>query len=317
MRSDYKKGVKLILAIVLASIILFFIVAFFSRQNIAVLEPKGTISHQERNLIWLVLALCSIVVIPVFALTIAIALKYREGNKQKKKYNPDWDGDRRLEITWWAIPLAIITTLAVVTWFSSYSLDPYRALASSNKELKVQVIAMDWKWLFIYPDQNIATVNYLRLPVNTPVSFSITSDTVMNSFWIPNLGGQIYAMPGMDTKLHLMADKAGSYPGSSANISGRGFAGMHFTAAATSQKDFDAWLTSVKKSTNKLDVTTYQKLAEPSQNSPTAYYSSAQKGLYNWVVDKYMVPASQIPPPGTDVPLLAPHLHHHHGDDDD
>ncbi|HVX58497.1 MAG TPA: ubiquinol oxidase subunit II [Candidatus Saccharimonadales bacterium] len=291
MRGKYLKGVGLILAIVIAVLALAVVVRFFEHHDIAVLQPKGTIGHKERNLMLLAVGLCAIVVIPVFTLTILIARRYREGNKKNDDYNPDWDGDRRLELTWWGIPLAIITILAVVTWFSSYSLDPYRALASTQKTMNIQVIAMDWKWLFIYPDQNIATVNYVRFPVNTPVDFSITSDSVMNSFWIPNLGGQIYAMPGMATHLHLMADKTGSYPGSSANISGRGFADMRFVATASDQTSFDSWLRSVKTSTQGLNAVTYDKLSQPS-TSPVAYYSRAQSGLFNAVISNYMIPAS-------------------------
>lgn len=301
MRAKIFKVGGLILAIVLAVLALTAIVIFFGRHNVAVLQPDGTIGHKERNLMFFTVALCAIVVIPVFALTIGIALKYREGNRRPKKYRPDWDGDRRFEITWWAIPIAIISVLAVVTWISSYSLDPYRALASTNKQMDIDVVSLDWKWLFIYPEQNIATINYVRFPVNTPVDFHITSDSVMNSFWIPNLGGQIYAMPGMNTQLHLMADRIDSYPGSSANISGKGFADMKFTASASSPANFEHWVSSVRNSTDKLSLTGYKQLAGNGQTSQVAYYSSVQSGLFDWVVTKYMLPASEIPPPGTPV----------------
>lgn len=297
MGANLKKASLLTLAGLAGILIIAVIVYYFSRQNVAVLEPKGTIGHQERNLILLVLALCAIVVIPVFALTILIALKYREGNKRPKKYRPDWDGDKRLEITWWAIPIAIITVLGVVAWVSAYRLDPFKALAadsSSNKPLTIQAVSLDWKWLFIYPTQNIATVNYVRLPVNTPVTFNITSDSVMNSFWIPNLGGQMYSMPGMSTKLNLMADHTGSFPGSSANISGSGFARMDFTATASSRADFQKWVASVRRSPFKLSLDEYNLLTKPA-TGPVAYFSSAQPGLYNWVVDKYMMPDMKAP----------------------
>ncbi len=292
MGAKYKKEVGLTAAAVLVAAVIAALIAYFRGHNVAVLQPAGTISHQERNLIFVALLLCCIVVIPVFTLTTAIALKYREGNKKKTKYSPDWDGNRLIESIWWGIPFAIIFVLAIITWNSSYNLDPYKALASSKKPLNIQVISLDWKWLFIYPEQNIATVNYARFPVNTPIDFQITSDSVMNSFWVPNLAGQIYSMPGMSTELHVMASKAGSYYGSSANISGKGFAGMNFTAAATSPADFNQWLKSVKASTNKLNMAAYQKLTQPSSNNPVAYYSSAQKGLYDYVVMKYMAPVS-------------------------
>lgn len=292
-----KTGIRWSIYGLIVAAILAALVVYLHRHSVAVMSPDGSISRQERNLMFLVLALCAVVVIPVFALTVAIALKYREGNKRPKKYQPNWDGSRKLELTWWGIPIAIITTLAIVAWFSSYRLDPFKTLASSNPSMEIQVVSLDWKWLFIYPKQNIATVNYARLPVNTPVDFHITSDSVMNSFWIPNLGGQMYSMPGMDTQLNLVANKAGNYYGSSANISGQGFAGMHFTAAATSKADFDSWVKSVKQSTYNLDFATYQNLAKPSQNTPVTYYASTAPGLFDYVVDKYMMPASQVSAP--------------------
>jgi len=298
MRGKIFKGAALILAIVIAVLAIAVTIHYFSNRDIAVLQPRGTISHSERNLIFLALALCAIVVIPVFALTILITTRYRDGSKKRTQYSPDWDGDRRLELTWWGIPLAIITILAIVTWISSYSLDPYKALSSSAKPLNVQVVALDWKWLFIYPDQNIATVNYLKLPVNTPVNLTITSDSVMNSFWIPNLAGQIYAMTGMKTQLHIIATQAGNYPGSSANISGHGFSKMHFVASATSAKTFNNWLLSVKNSTDRLDLAEYQSLAKPSTDDGVKYYASTQKGLFDWIVYKYMVPSNLLPAPG-------------------
>ncbi|HEU5004772.1 MAG TPA: ubiquinol oxidase subunit II [Candidatus Saccharimonadales bacterium] len=295
MRAKYKKevGLTLLFAVILVATII--VVAFFRRHNVAILEPRGTIAHQERNLMLVALLLCAIVVIPVFALTILIALKYREGNTKKKHYSPNWEGGRWMEVTWWGIPFAIIFVLAIITWNSSYNLDPYKALASNNKTMRIQVVSLDWKWLFIYPDQNIATVNYVRFPVNTPVNFEITSDSVMNSFWIPNLGGQIYAMPGMSTDLNLMASKAGAYSGSSANISGQGFSDMDFTATASSKQDFKTWLSSVKKSTASLSENTYSKLAKPSLHNQIAYYSSVKSGLYDQIVDRYMGPMAQMP----------------------
>ena len=263
-------------------------------HNIAVLQPAGEVGRRERNLILVALLLSVIVVVPVYIMTIGIALKYREGNhkdpKKKVKYEPDWASSRVYEAIWWGIPLVIITILSIITWYTSHSLDPSKPLASNVRPLTIQVVALDWKWLFIYPEQRIATVDYAEFPNNTPVDFEITSDTVMNSFWIPSLGSQIYAMPGMSTQLHLMANKIGSYRGSSANISGSGFAGMVFTARSASSADFSSWVNTVEASPQYLTPTTYKTLAEPTKGYAVQYYASVTDGLYDTIVMKYMSP---------------------------
>jgi len=266
---------------------------YFSNANIAVLNPKGPIAAKERNLIFFTLGLVSIVVVPVFALTIAFAWRYREGNR-KAKYSPELDGGRLAETIWWLIPSAIILVLGVVTWRSSHQLDPSQPISSTTPAITVQVVAMDWKWLFIYPEQNVASVNLLQLPVNTPINFQITSDAPMNSFWIPQLGGQIYAMPGMSTQLHLEATQAGDYHGSSANISGRGFASMDFTARAGSPADFQRWVSSARSSGDVLSLNRYNQLARPSQNNPIAYFSAAEPGLYGDVLNRFMLPGGEV-----------------------
>lgn len=270
-----------------------FIVHFLLNSNIAVLQPAGVIGQKEKHLIVFATLLCLIVVLPVFAMTIYIALKYRESNKPAK-YHPDWDHDLKIESVWWGIPLLIITILAIVTWNSSHDLDPFKSLDSTVKPLNVQVVAMTWKWLFIYPEQNISTVNYLEIPVNTPVNFQITADAPMNSFWIPRLGSQIYAMSGMSTQLHLMADKTGLYYGRSANISGRGFSGMQFKTMAVPAEDFSGWVDKVKDSPNKLTFDNYSKLALESENNPVAYYSANADNLYDNIIMKYMMPGHQM-----------------------
>jgi cytochrome o ubiquinol oxidase subunit 2 len=266
---------------------------YLRRHTVAVLSPAGEIAQKERNLIVVALLLSAIVVLPVFAMTIAIVLKYRESNHEKKyvQYTPDWDHNRWLESLWWGIPCVIILVLSVITWNSSHALDPYKPLVSNRQPLTVQVICMDWKWLFIYPQQHIASVNLVEMPVDTPVNFQITSDAVMNSFWIPQLGGQIYAMPGMVTQLHLMADRTGSFFGSPANIAGAGFARMDFSARSVSQADFNSWQQSAEASPNVLTMAAYHRLKKPSENNPVTYYSLAQNSLYNDVVMNYMMPA--------------------------
>ena len=272
--------------------VIALLVSYLHGHNIAVLEPAGPIAEKERNLIVIAVALSAIVVIPVYVMTVAIAWKYREANT-KATYKPDWDHSRLYETIWWGIPMVIIAILSVITWQSAHQLDPFKPLSSNVAPLNIQVVALDWKWLFIYPSQNIASVNLLAIPENTPINFEISSDTVMNSFWIPNLGGQIYAMPGMSTQLHLMADKLGNYYGSSANISGTGFAGMVFRARSISASGFKNWVHAAQNSPNQLTMNAYSQLARPSQYNSVAYYSSVANNLYNSVVVKYMVPANQ------------------------
>jgi cytochrome o ubiquinol oxidase subunit 2 len=259
---------------------------------VAVLEPKGIIALKERNLMLITVLLGLLVIIPVFIMTFMIAWKYRATNT-RAKYQPNWDHNLVAESIWWGIPCVIILILATLTWHSSHDLDPFKPLDSSVKPITIQVVALQWKWLFIYPEQGIATVNYVQFPKATPVNFQITADAPMNSFWIPQLGGQIYAMAGMNTQLHLMADGAGSYAGSSANISGAGFADMHFTAQSTSQSDFNRWVQSVKRSPAALTARTYKALALPSSEVALAAYALKDENLYDDIIMKYMMPASE------------------------
>lgn len=269
-------------------------ILFLRDKNVAVLNPRGSIAQEQFDLIVLTVLLSLIIVVPVFTLTFYIVWKYRAGNK-KAKYSPELHGSKTAEAVWWLVPLALITILSVVIVRSSHDLDPYREIKSDVKPVKVQVVALEWKWLFIYPEYNIATVNYLQIPEDTPINLDITADAPMNSFWIPQLGGQVYAMAGMNTQLHLLADKQGSYNGSSANISGEGFAGMKFTAKATSRAEFDKWVTSAKASSKLLDAALYNQLAKPSEKHAVTLYSGVQKGLYDKVLMKYMMPAEHTP----------------------
>lgn len=278
--------------------IVLFIAAFVALlvflthgADVAVLNPKGLIAEKERSLIIFTCVLGLGVVIPVFVMLFAFAWRYREGNT-KAKYTPEWGHSRLFETIWWGIPCAIILVLAVVTWKATHELDPYRALASATPPLKVQVVALQWKWLFIYPGQKVAAVNTLPLPEKTPINFDITSDAPMNSFWIPSLGGQVYAMSGMSTQLHLIADQPGIYSGSSANISGQGFAGMKFAAKVMSRQDFDTWVRSAQSSASTLGAAEYEALARPSKDVPQAAYALTKTDLYDTIVQKYMTPAT-------------------------
>lgn len=296
------KRVKYSLAGTAAALAVLALVWQLSGGHFAVLDAKGTIAAQQRDLMLIALGLMLLVVIPVFILTFHIAWTYRAGN-HKATYMPEWDGNRKLEALWWGIPGIIIVALSVLIWQSSHSLDPYRPIASASgtQPLTIQVTALQWKWLFIYPEQNIATVNYLQIPEDTPVNFEITADAPMNSFWIPQLGGQVYAMTGMVTKLHLMADEPGVFQGSSANLSGEGFSKMRFVTAAVSRGEFDDWVGSVRSGGQRLDKTVYDKLAAPGEDSVVASYASVQPRLFQGVVDSYGGHGADKPAPhGTD-----------------
>lgn len=285
------KKTLIILALVLAMAVIATAVWYASTLHFAVLDPKGLIAKKQSDLIIFTTLLGFVVVIPVFIMTIVIAWRYREGNT-KAKYTPNVATNKLAETIWWGIPIILITILSVVTWNSTHDLDPYKAFDNTAKPIKIQVVALDWKWLFIYPEQNIASVNHVQFPVNTPVQFEITSDATMNSFWIPQLGGQIYAMSGMTTKLNLNATEIGDYKGSSANISGEGFAGMKFIARASSKSDYTTWITRIKRDSPQLSSESYATLAKQSTDNPASFYSPVQSGLYDTIVMNYMMPKS-------------------------
>jgi cytochrome o ubiquinol oxidase subunit 2 len=249
------------------------------------------IAEKEYDLMMISTYLMLIVVIPVFILTFVFAWKYRASNR-KAKYDPTWDFNLLAEAIWWIVPCIIIAALGVLTWRSSHELDPLKPIASEEKPLTIQVISLQWKWLFIYPEEGIATIGFIQFPEKVPLVFDITSDAPMNSFWIPDLGGQIYAMPGMKTALHLIADEQGSFRGSSANLSGRGFAEMTFTAKASSKEAFSQWVEEVKQSGKALTWSDYEELVKPGTFSSPAYYILKEQDLYHKVIMKYMMPHS-------------------------
>ena len=263
---------------------------YIQNNNIAVLEPKGMIAEKESDLIITSSLLMLIVVVPVLVLTWFVAWRYREGNL-KARHAPDWEHNTIAEVCWWGIPLVIIAILAVITWKSTHELNPFNPIVSDKKAVKIQVVALQWKWLFIYPEEGIATVNFIQFPVDTPVNFEITADAPMNSFWIPQLGGMIYAMPAMRSKLHLIANEMGDFRGVSANLSGTGFAGMTFVAKSSSQADFEEWVHSVRHSNRTLTSESYNQLAMPSQNNPVASYVLLDNNLFEEILMKYMPPA--------------------------
>ncbi len=257
---------------------------FFSA--FALLNPKGAIGEAELALMVQATLFMLIVAVPVFVLLFFFAWKYRAGNK-KAKYQPDWEHAKIDELIWWAIPFEIVLILGALTWSSTHELDPPRPIGE-EAPLVVQVVALDWKWLFIYPEQNTASVNYLAMPVDRPVRFEITADAPMNAFWIPQLGGMIYAMTGMSTTLNLVANEEGSYEGLSANYSGEGFSKMKFVAEAMSEEEFETWMLHNRTSSLFLDWQEYERLSEPGLIPAPKQYSGVQNGLYNTVVMQFM-----------------------------
>jgi cytochrome o ubiquinol oxidase subunit II len=284
---------KILLPLAVAAAGVFIVTRIIDEVSMPILQPSGAIALQQRDLLITATLLMMVVIIPVFVMTFFFAWRYRADNKHAT-YTPDWDHNKTAEAVWWGVPCVIIGILAVLTWQTSHSLDPYRPLATDGEHLTIQVVALPWKWLFIYPEERIATVNYVHFPVDKPVRFEITADAPMNSFWIPQLGGQVYAMAGMTTKLHLIANEPGEYAGSSANLSGKGFAGMNFTAKASSESEYLAWLEQVRQSTYALDQSTYNELARPSSNDPITYYRMDDRGPFSHIVMKFMTPEQQL-----------------------
>ena len=253
-----------------------------------ILDPKGQVGIDEKHLIIVSTLLMLIVVVPVIFMTLYFAWRYREG-RENEVYTPKWAHSNAIEMVVWMVPIIIVIVLGVITWRSTQALDPYKPLEHEREHITVEVVSMDWKWLFIYPDYGVATVNELVFPANVPVKFKITSDTAMNSFFIPQLGSQIYSMAGMETKVHLIANEAGSFDGFSANYSGAGFSGMQFKAIATAtENDFEAWVNKVKQHAQPLNAAAYKKLALPSENNPVEYYGSVSQGMFHNIVMQYM-----------------------------
>lgn len=291
--------------------------------DMVLFNSKGQIGVEQGNLILIAFALMLLVVIPAIVMTFWFAWKYRENN-QEAEYLPTWAHSTKIEIVVWGVPIIIIGILATITYKASHSLDPYKPLTdekiaksiqtnpnqvvakqAQNKPVTIQVIAEQWKWVFVYPELNIATVNEIVFPVNTPVNFEITSNATMNSFFIPELGGQIYAMAGMRTKLHLIADELSDrdgkpgfgpndgYRGMSANYSGYGFSHMRFRAHAVTNEEYAAWVDQVKTSGKTLDMATLRSLRDepktrPTQPHPVTYFSSVEPGFFQSVMDQYM-----------------------------
>ena len=248
-----------------------------------VLDPQGPVATSQLQILINATVIMLAVIVPVIVLTLAFAWWFRAGNK-RAKYKPDWAYSGQIELVVWSIPTLIVLFLGGIAWIGSHDLDPRKPLVSANPAVTIQVVSLDWKWLFIYPEQEIASVNRLVMPVGTPVKFQITSATVMNSFFVPQLGSQIYAMSGMTTELNLQADRAGSYPGFSAQFSGEGFSGMRFNADAMPKAEFDAWVANAKQDSSQLDPESYDELAKPSSAVPPMTYGALAPDMFGHVL---------------------------------
>jgi cytochrome o ubiquinol oxidase subunit 2 len=266
--------------------------------DLVVMNPAGDVARQQADLILWSTALMLLIIIPVMALTVLFAWKYRATNKDAE-YAPDWDHSTGLELVIWAAPLMIIIALGALTWVSTHLLDPYRPLgrvapakplAANDRPLEIQVVSLDWKWLFIYPEQGVATVNELVLPLNRQVRFRMTSSSVMNTFWVPAMAGMIYTMPGMETKLHAVLDKPGRYEGRSGNYSGAGFSGMTFWTYAVDDAGFTRWASQARAAQARLTDANYLKLEQPSENVQPIRFGGVQNDLFRRVTQMCVKP---------------------------
>lgn len=261
-----------------------------------VLNPEGIVTYAERHLFFNALALMLIVVIPVIIMSFAFIIRYRASHKTAE-YKPNWAHNVFFEIIWWGVPCAIIIVLAIITSIMTHKLDPYRKINVPGTIMPVEAVALPWKWLFIYPTQNIATVNRLEIPKGQQVEFFLTSDNVpMSAFFIPQLSSQIYTMAGMRTRLHLVASRDGIFEGLNAQYNGDGFSDMHFEVHVVAPAEMQRWVKQVKQSSNPLTLSAYQKLLQPVSNAPVQYYSSAVPGLFEHIVQKYK--QTKPPSPG-------------------
>lgn len=272
---------------ILFILIICFLFLILSGCTLEILNPKGYIASQEKILILFTVFLMLLLIIPVIIITIIISIYFRESNK-KTLYKPNWSHSILIELICWIIPCIIILILSYFTWITTHKLDPFKSLNFQKKPLLIEVVALNWKWLFIYPKQHIATINFLQIPVNIPIKFKITADAPMNGFFIPQLGSQIYAMPGMQTQLNLIANEKGIYKGFSTNYSGIGFSEMKFSVHVSSLKNFENWISQIQKKTFLiLDKNQYLQLSKPSIANTVTLYILKNNQLYKDIIKKY------------------------------
>jgi cytochrome o ubiquinol oxidase subunit 2 len=256
-----------------------------SCRGAGVLDPHGPVASAERLIMINATAIMLVVVVPVIVLTLAFAWWYRASNA-RAAYRPDWSYSGEIELVVWAIPTLVVILLAGVAWTGSHQLDPPRQLESDATPIRVEVVSLDWKWLFIYPDQQVAAVNQLVVPVGAPIEFSLTSATVMNAFFVPQLGGMIYTMPGMTTRLNLLAERAGEYPGLSSQFSGDGFSDMRFMVHAVPAADFETWLARTRGEGPALNADAYSQLARAGTTPQAQRYGRVDANLFERIVQR-------------------------------
>ncbi|ARU06824.1 ubiquinol oxidase subunit II [Comamonas serinivorans] len=321
----------------LRSAIVLAAVGLLAGCELVVLNPAGDIAAQQGRLIVVATALMLLIVVPVIVLILLFAWRYRQNGKAAETdYDPDWHHSTKLELIIWSAPLLIIIALGALTWITTHQLDPYRPLdrisadkplSPDVKPLEVEVVSLDWKWLFFLPEQGIATVNELAAPVDRPIRFKLTSTHTMNAFYVPDLAGMIYTMPGMETQLNAVINKPGEFPGKSAHYSGAGFAGMTFKFHGLSDQDFDAWVAKAKAEGQPLSRDAYRELVKPSERNPVQLFSSVEDQLYQRILnrcvedgqvcmheimakDAGLQPASAQAAPASETPASAPQAGH-------
>ena len=261
--------------------------------NRGILDPVGPVAAAEKTILINSTAIMLAIIIPTMIATVAVAFWFRRGNK-KAEYRPDWEYSGAIELVVWGIPILTIMLLGGITWIGSHALEPSKPLVSPNKPVNVQVVSLDWKWLFIYPEQGVATVNQLVVPAGTPVNFQLTSATVWNVFWVPQMGTMIYTMPRMTTRLHLQADRPGVYDGLSGHFSGDGFPGMQFKVHAVAPQQFAAWAQS-SRGGGVLDGRAYAELSKPSSYVRPMTYGTVAPNLFGAIVANKAPPPQQLP----------------------
>lgn len=269
-----------------------------------ILVTHGPIGESEKTLLLEALITMLLVVVPVICLALYYFWWFRSTNK-KAVYLPDWEYSGRIEFSIWMVPLLVVLFLSAIAWTGAHDLDPYQPIESKQKPINVQVVSMDWKWLFIYPDLGVASVNELAVPVGVPVNFKLTSATVMNSFFIPGVGGQIYTMAGMQTSLSLQVDDVGTYEGMSAQFSGDGFSDMHFPVLATDEAGFAAWVAKVKQGGGSLDQGEYMQLASTHKTSNIEHFSSVDNAIFDYAMQRSVASVAANPAGGKCEPKTA------------
>lgn len=265
---------------------IFSVFALSGCENVALFNSKGPVGEAEMWTIIIAWALMLIIIIPVFAMIFWFAWHYRASNK-KAAYEPKWDFSLKIELATWIVPLLVVLGLSGLAFYKTFKLDPFKPLAEAEEHLNIHVVSLDWKWLFIYPEQNIASVNKMVIPVNVPLRFDITSDTVMTSFFVPQLGSQIYAMPRHRSVLHLIATETGEMRGQNNNLSGLGYSHMHFPVHSVTQEEFDAWVDEARQSPRILDIPRFEALSKPSMGHPQMLFSAVDGLMFEYVIEQF------------------------------